>query len=124
MTRPPIGRTPRAPGRIDGTCQWCHDPVQWLVSTSTDRPAPIDAEPVPGGNVMVLRTTDGKRTGQYAVIGKPEERTLFDATEAVDLDARPTLYLNHWVTCRNATARRMARDRATKRTATRKDPNQ
>lgn len=83
----------------------------WLEHSTTHKLAPIDVDPQPGGNVLVHRTAAGKVAGTYSVLGG-EERGLFDATEAVDRDARPTLHLNHWATCQSPTARRLAKERA------------
>ena len=35
-------------------CRSCKAPILWLVNTSTQRAAPIDAEPSPAGNILVL----------------------------------------------------------------------
>lgn len=116
-TRRRIGRSPQARPQatthrsVHAHCRWCPAEVMWLESSATGKLAPIDTDPVPGGNVLVHRDTAGRVLGTYSVIGA-EERGLFDATEAVDADARPTLHLNHWATCTSPTARRLARERS------------
>lgn len=40
-------------GRTD-RCRSCHAPVFWRRHERTDRPAPIDATPVEGGNVELV----------------------------------------------------------------------
>lgn len=82
----------------------------WLAHQRTGTLAPIDLEPVPGGNVLVHRSAAGRLIGTYSIAGK-DEVGLFDAT-AADPDARPTLHVNHWATCSSPTARRLARERS------------
>lgn len=92
---------------IYGRCRWCGLEVLWLRYRTLDgRPAPIDMNPAPGGNILVDR-----KMGTYSIIAAAE-RTLFDATEAVGPDATPSLHMNHWATCSNATAQRLARERS------------
>jgi hypothetical protein len=78
--------------------------VLWLRSTSTGKLAPIDAFPSPDGNVVVHADL-----GTYDVV-KPEPEGLF-AGDGAAAAIRPRLHLNHWVTCTNATARRLAKER-------------
>lgn len=119
----PIGRTPAAAAKkasaprstghasVYAACRWCGFEVMWLRHPDTGRLAPIDVDPVPDGNVIVHRDAGGRLLGTYGVVRK-DEQALFDATKAVDLDARPTLHLNHWATCASPTARRLAKGRA------------
>lgn len=123
MTRRTIGRTPstagtrarrrtpaRSAGQHTGRCRFCRADVFWLAHPTTGKLAPIDVAPQPGGNIIVHRDTAGRLTGTYSVVVKAEQG-LFDATISVDIDARPTLHLNHWATCESPTARRLARTR-------------
>lgn len=100
---PPRRRLPPQQRFNTGTelshCKWCRSPVRWLRSPSTDRLAPIDAWPAPDGNIRV--------EGDTYVVVPPAELALFHGPAA----DRPSLHLNHWVTCTNATARRLAKAR-------------
>lgn len=82
-------------------CRWCRERVLWLANDKTGKLAPIDPVPSPDGNIRIDRA--GSR---YSVVTK-EEMGLFEA----QVDAAPTLYLNHWVTCASPTAKRLARAR-------------
>lgn len=69
-------------------CRSCHAPILWLANTTTGKFAPIDRDPDPDGNIVVLNQ------GQYQVLS-PTGR----------LDARAegfVLYKNHFVTCAQA----------------------
>lgn len=136
-TRRVISRTPRRPASRSGfaaDCRWCKAPVLWLRSTATDKLAPIDAHPAPGGTVVVHRDGANLPTGTYDVVVPPRPREVVQA-ETLDLLTAadgygglgggvdepgdsddevlaPTRHVNHWVTCGSATARRLARERA------------
>jgi len=63
----------------------------WLDHATTTKPAPIDAEPVPGGNIRV-----GVAFEHYTVLTGQDLR---DAQERGD-----ELHKNHYVTCPQAAA--------------------
>jgi hypothetical protein len=75
---------------VSDFCRSCRAPVMWLDNVKTGKRAPIDAEPVPHGNIVVL---DG---GQYNTLATSER--LEAAAEGVPL------HLNHFVTCEQAPA--------------------
>lgn len=91
------------PADVQGTCRWCGARVLWLRNTTTGKVAPIDAAPVPGGNVSV-----DLADCRYQVHGPLEQLQLDPTADAPD--ARPTLHLNHYATCSNLTRRRLARE--------------
>lgn len=100
---------PRTGGRGQtqgpGKCRWCHAKVWFLRHPNTGKVAPIDEYPAPRGNIAI-----NVRAGTYSVV--TETAALFELDPSrVDDDANPTLHLNHWVTCTNATARRLADER-------------
>lgn len=63
-------------------CRSCDAPVIWAVHIGTGKVAPIDVDPVEGGNVMLMVDEDVTR---YRII-KPEDQA----------DERHT---NHFATC-------------------------
>lgn len=97
-------RSHTGPSRV-GRCRWCGVDVYWLKYPSTGKLAPIDLAPAPGGNIVI-----DLAEGTYAIVPK-DDLTLFDATKAAGDDAAATLHWNHWATCTNATAQRLARER-------------
>lgn len=68
-------------------CRSCGQPVVWAVSSTTGRPAPIDAEPAgpAGGNVELVELDDGR----------VEYRVHHGATE-------PAYRRSHFATCQTA----------------------
>lgn len=45
--------------RSDGQCRSCRAPVRWVVTEANGKRMPLDPEPVPDGNVWVVRIEDG-----------------------------------------------------------------
>jgi hypothetical protein len=72
-------------------CRSCQAPIMWLDHATTGKPAPIDAQPDPKGNIRV-----GVAFEHYTVLAGQE---LQDAQERGD-----ELHLNHYVTCPQAKA--------------------
>lgn len=85
------------------TCWTCKAPIYWAVSDSTGTPIPVDAEPVPDGNVLLslvtgrekrLKVKDGKVVRCAAgvliahIVRKGEE-----------VPADRNRYVSHFVTC-------------------------
>lgn len=62
----------------------CRAPIFWLNHERTGKPAPIDREPVKGGNI----TIDPKE-GTYRIVPKAER----------ELSPNRKLHMNHFVTC-------------------------
>lgn len=77
------------------TCEGCGAQIVWRFAEGTGRRAPINAEPDPKGNIMVVRDT-----GAYRVLTKQAmadmEGTLFE--QAVRNDR----YTSHFATCPKA----------------------
>jgi hypothetical protein len=71
---------------MSDTCRSCHAEVLWLENTTTGKSAPIDAELVPDGNIVVDQVA-----GTYRVV------TGDDRQDAIDRG--DPLHLNHFVTC-------------------------
>jgi hypothetical protein len=71
-------------------CRRCGAAIRWARNNRTGRPAPIDPEPHPDGNIVL----DGD---EYRVV-RPD-RDLFT-------DPGTPLHLNHFVTCPNPPGRR------------------
>lgn len=73
------------------TCQACAAPIRWVI-TEAGKAMPIDAEPVPDGNIIMtgrtVRTRGGRLTPE---VGYLTEGTLFPS------DA--TRYVSHFATC-------------------------
>lgn len=68
----------------------------WLRHEGTGKVAPIDWDPVPGGNILIHGDT-------YEVL-VGSERAACDPTE-LDPDAQPRLRVNHHMTCTSIRAR-------------------
>ena len=77
-------------------CRSCQAPIIWLVNSTTQKAAPIDAEPVADGNILALGN------GTYRVL-KASERDDPDV-------ATYSRHTNHFQTCPDAArfARRSA----------------
>ena len=75
-------------------CKWCQAPVLWREHHRTRKPAPIDPQPTPDGNIRLAGN-------EYAVLHEP------DLEEARRDGER--LHLNHWATCPDAPPRRPAK---------------
>lgn len=69
-------------------CNSCGAEIYWLKNQKTSKPAPIDAQPSPTGNILV-----DQKTSTYAVIG-PKELPRYQAMLPAG-----KLYTNHFVTC-------------------------
>lgn len=75
-------RTPEP--RLEGSCQWCGAPIWWLTHIVTGKPAPVDPEPHPAGNIV--------RTGGFD--------TKYQVLRAGEIPADGTpRYRSHWQTC-------------------------
>ncbi len=68
------------------TCRSCGAPVLWRKHQRTGKPAPIDAEPNPDGNVVLL----GEE--RYYVLSPKERETWTSRVEG-------SLHTNHFQTC-------------------------
>lgn len=75
-------------------CRSCMAPVRWREHHRTHRIAPIDAEPVPGGDLVLLTG------GRYAV---GPTVVPADEIEARDADGAPLRFVSHYATCPEAT---------------------
>lgn len=80
-------------------CDTCGAPILWCLSTSTDRRIPIDALPVPHGNVTLdgdPLSISGRDTLRATVHGDLDIALLLTEEPTVDL------YVTHFVTCPDA----------------------
>lgn len=68
-------------------CRSCGAHVIWCVNANTGKRAPIDKEPVVGGNIII------RRNGTYEVVRKAIRESL---------SADHPLYTNHFMTCPQA----------------------
>lgn len=68
------------------TCRTCSAEIRW-VSTTNDRPMPLDAEPHPDGNVEIV-DVDGR---PVAVVHAEGQRCMFDGER----------WMPHFATCPN-----------------------
>lgn len=75
------------------SCRWCGAPILWLRHATTGKPAPIDADETPNGNVLV-----DPLVGTYRVAAHPPAPGA--AAQG------PGRHKNHWATCRSAEAER------------------
>jgi hypothetical protein len=81
-------------------CQACARPVLWLPNSKTGRVAPVDVDPIDGGNVeLCTREVDGMGAGEraYRVLTKRElgqGPSMFEPT--------PDRYTLHFATCPDA----------------------
>lgn len=69
-------------------CRSCHAPVLWLEHATTGNRAPIDRDPTPDGNIVLLDA------GRYNVLAKSERAEA--AAEGYPL------HTNHFATCAQA----------------------
>jgi hypothetical protein len=60
----------------------CSEPVLWLRHETTGRTAPIDPEPVEGGNIAIVGSGEHR---MYRIVPAPERVGK--------------LHTNHWATC-------------------------
>lgn len=74
-------------------CASCGAPIAWAVTAKTGRAIPLDADPVPGGNVRVV-TQDGRLVATVVGLGQHHDGPL---------------YLAHFATCTNPTTHRRKR---------------
>lgn len=72
-------------------CRSCQDEILWLKNSLSDKAAPIDKEPSPGGNVALLGG------GYYCII--PEAERV----------GRDDLHKSHFATCRQPARHRKPR---------------
>ena len=76
-------------------CEACGAPIVWRPSESTGKRAPINAEPDPNGNIMVVRQTGAYRVLTKAMLAEMEGSLFEKAT-------RNDRYTNHFATCPQA----------------------
>ena len=76
-------------------CNSCGAPIRWA-ETTNGRRMPVNAEPDPDGNVVLLYPSPG---AALAMIVDPGQTTLDDAPR----------YLSHFATCPNADQHRKDR---------------
>ncbi len=68
------------------TCRSCGAPILWRKHQRTGKPAPIDAEPNPDGNVLLLREN------RYRALSREEREAAIARMEG-------PLHTNHFQTC-------------------------
>jgi hypothetical protein len=85
----PAGPAPRAGGATTiAHCRSCDAPILWLRHARTGKRAPIDAEPVPEGNI---------------VVGDDGTYVTLNAAQAAEVASRGgPLHFNHFMTCPDA----------------------
>lgn len=77
-------------------CRSCGAPIWWAAMESSGRPAPIDAEPVPHGNILLsVRRGSGELVARVI---KSDER----------VEPGRNRYVSHFSTCTNASKHRKA----------------
>lgn len=76
-------------------CRSCHAAVIWA-RTEAGKPMPIDAEPRPDGNLIIVGTLEG------SPLVKVDPPGLFD-------DPSTARYVSHFATCPNADEHRRPR---------------
>ena len=72
-------------------CRTCGAAIQWVVSQTSGKPMPIDAEPVARGNVVIVGTDE---TLTPVVV-------YLKRGELDEFDKRPR-YVSHFATCPQA----------------------
>lgn len=70
-------------------CQTCQAPIEWAKSAATGKAMPLDAEPVPDGNIVI------NSRGEAVVLKKGEEAKLLPETPR---------FRSHYSTCKQADA--------------------
>jgi hypothetical protein len=85
---------------MSDTCRSCQAPVMWLENVATGKPAPIDIEPTPDGNIVILDE------GRYNVLARSERAEA--AAEGYPL------HTNHFATCAQAASWRGRRPQKAK----------
>jgi hypothetical protein len=83
------------------TCRSCGAAIIWTRTAAGDKPMPVDAKPVDGGNVLLSRGPAGIGTPTSTVVGKTIQPNLFG-------DDSPR-YTSHFSTCPHADSHRKAR---------------
>lgn len=73
--------------RADAECRSCHAPVRWCITAANGKRMPIDPEPVPDGNVWIVRIEGG-----MPVVGVALSAAGVPPTEALR-------YQSHFVSC-------------------------
>ncbi len=75
-------------------CKSCEAPIIWAVHAGTGKPAPIDAVPADGGNIMLRKAAgpDGRARIIYTLL-TPEAAETYNGGDA---------HLNHFATCPDA----------------------
>lgn len=81
-----------------GVCTSCQAPIVWTVDRTTGRRAPIDRDPVAGGNVRLLEPRVPGGPPVSAVVGAGID--LFDDTDD------GTRHVSHFATCPHAAEHR------------------
>jgi hypothetical protein len=69
-------------------CRSCHAPIRWVVSGSTGKRMPVDAEPSSKGN-LYIGEKGGRPTAWIMSIGLERNR----------LQAEGRAYISHFATC-------------------------
>lgn len=70
-------------------CRSCRAPIIWTTSTDSGKRLPVDAAPVPSGNIVLTTGNDGPRS---RVLGGAELRSR----------GAGSLYVAHFTTCPEA----------------------
>lgn len=78
-----------------GRCRDCDAEIVWAENRTTRRVAPINAEPVEGGNIVLHG--DGTYSVDGGILTMPDTNGLY--------------YVSHFVTCPKAEERRAVRNR-------------
>lgn len=73
-------------------CSSCRAPIIWTTNVKTSRRMPVDRDPVPHGNVLLL--TGNSEAPESRVLTKDEL-----AKRAARLDGKPDLHVSHFATC-------------------------
>lgn len=81
---------PRPQGRTT-ECRSCGAAIVWSTSNSTGRKAPIDADPVPDGPIVIV----GRSGDRYHVLRTSDAHRDHVAPETVR-------FTNHFATCKQA----------------------
>lgn len=81
----------RLAGLVKAECRSCRRPVVWTTNVITGRRMPVDAEPLVGGNVVLI-------TGNQ----DPEARVLKRDEQSVREARGEELYVSHFSTCPQA----------------------
>lgn len=92
---------------IRALCTSCNAGIVWTVSEATGKRSPIDAEPVPNGNLRIVEQPPGPaRPGGHVDRLPPTIRVAGATVDLLDPTDDGVRYVSHFATCPQAAEHR------------------